>query len=104
MTRILAREDEIVEEEPESTSEQMIGAVRARDRVHLTGTIESVIATQTGWQADLSDGSGHLTLIWMGRTPIRGIHIGTTMHVWGRVAAKGADLVIYNPGYAIQAS
>jgi len=101
--RILAKDDDIVEEEPPSTGAAPISSIHARDKVHLVGTVEATSSTSEGWEAELSDETGTVTLLWMGRVSIPGIAIGTTMHVWGRVAAKGAGLLIYNPAYAIQA-
>lgn len=101
--RVLASQDEFVEEEPEAPTAQKISSIAARDRVHLFGEITSVESTPTGWQADFSDGTGRVLLHWLGRTRVPGVDQGTTMHVWGRVAAEGSDLMIYNPAYAIHA-
>jgi len=101
--RILAKDDDIVEEEPAETGAAPISSVRVRDKVHLVGTVEATSSTPEGWNVELSDGTGTVTLLWMGRTAIPGIGIGTTMHVWGRVAARRTELLIYNPVYAIQA-
>ena len=104
VSRILAKDDDIVEEEPPETGAAPISSIRARDKVHLIGTVEATSSTPEGWEAELSDGTGIVTLLWMGRVSIPGIGVGTTMHVWGRVATQRAGLLIYNPAYAIQAS
>ena len=102
--RILTKDDDIVEEEPPDRGVAPISSIRARDKAHLIGTIEAVSSTPQGWQAEISDGTGTVTLLWMGQGPIPGITVGTTMHAWGRAGASHAGLLIYNPAYAIQAS
>lgn len=101
--RILAKDDDIVKEEPPETGAAPISSIHARDKVHLVGTIEATSATSDGWQAEISDGTGTVTLLWMGRVSIPGVTAGTTMHVWGRATAQRSGLLIYNPAYAIQA-
>jgi len=102
--RILTKDDDIVEEEPPDRGVAPISSIHARDKVHLIGTIEAVSSTPEGWQAEISDGTGTVTLLWMGRRVIPGITVGVTMHVWGRTGARHAGLLICNPAYAIQAS
>jgi len=101
--RILAKDDEIVEEEPAEAGAAAISSIRVRDKVHLVGAVQETSSTPEGWQVELSDGTGTVTVLWMGRLAIPGIGVGTTMHVWGRVAARHSELLIYNPVYAIQA-
>ena len=101
--KIFVKDDDIVEEEPVETGAAPISSIHARDRVHLIGTVEATSSTPEGWRAEVSDGTGTVTLLWMGRTAIPGVTVGTTMHVWGRAAAQRTGLLIYNPAYAIQA-
>lgn len=53
--------------------------------------------------AELFDGSGYVTLVWMGRRFIPGIRPGTRMHVSGRVMMKNGRPVIFNPTYDVLA-
>jgi len=101
--KIFVKDDDIVEEEPAETGAAPISSIRARDKVHLIGTIGATSSSPEGWRAELTDGTGAVTLLWMGRIAIPGIGVGTTMHVWGRVAAQRTGLLIYNPAYAIEA-
>lgn len=51
--------------------------------------------------AELYDGTGSVTLIWLGRRVIRGIAPGVHLRVKGRVTRRGGSLAIYNPRYEI---
>jgi len=87
--------------------DQVIGSVKPRERVQISGDVTAVrsgTGSALGFQADLSDGTGHLVCIWMGRTTVPAVTRGTRMRVWGRTTTSGSNLVIYNPVYAIQAS
>lgn len=53
--------------------------------------------------AELFDGSGYVTLVWMGRRDIPGIRPGTRMHVSGRVMIKNGRPMIFNPTYDVLA-
>ena len=52
-------------------------------------------------EAELFDGTGTVTLIWLGRTKIPGIRPGTRMAVSGFAALRGRQRVMYNPRYEL---
>ena len=54
-------------------------------------------------EAELFDGSGSLTLVWLGRRRIPGIEPGRTVTARGRFAAVEGKRVIYNPWYELGA-
>jgi len=109
--RIWSSEEDLVDEESADESgpvgAQAISSVKARERVGLFGEIQSVSASTPGaalsFQADLSDGTGHITLVWMGRDRVPGISPGVIMRVYGRTAQLGKELVMYNPRYVVEA-
>jgi len=109
--RILSSDDDLEAEEMAQTTEnagaQTIDSVHARDYAHLYGEIVSVTLGPAGraldFQADFFDGTGHVTLVWMGRNHIPGIEVGARIRVEGRVALLNQRMVIYNPVYAIEA-
>ena len=55
-------------------------------------------------EADLWDGTGNVTLIWLGRRDIAGIQPGRRMIVHGRIATVRGDRTIYNPRYELRSS
>ena len=82
-----------------------IAAARDRSRVTLRGTIEVLTVRprrHTPWlEAELSDGTGRVTLIWMGRHEVPGIEVGREMLVRGRISAIDGERRIYNPRYEL---
>ncbi len=55
-------------------------------------------------EAELSDGSGSLTLVWIGRRRIAGIEPGRVVTASGRVAMLDGKRVVFNPRYELQPS
>ncbi len=75
--------------------------------VTVTGRLKSVVYTPRETlptlEADLFDGSGSVTLVWLGRRRIPGIEPGRTLTARGRFAAVDGKRVIYNPWYELGA-
>jgi RecJ-like exonuclease len=75
--------------------------------VTVTGRIRSVVYTPRETvptlEAELFDGSGSVTLVWLGRRRIPGIEPGRTVTARGRFAAFDGRRVIYNPRYELGA-
>ena len=73
--------------------------------VTVTGRLKSVIYTPRETvptlEAELYDGSGSVTLVWLGRRRIPGIEPGRTVTARGRFAAVEGKRVIYNPWYEL---
>jgi hypothetical protein len=53
-------------------------------------------------EAELSDGSGCLRVLGLGRRRIAGIHPGRAIRVSGRIGRHGEDRVLYNPHYELR--
>lgn len=85
---------------------ETLGECKARQLVTLNGRLDNVTLSPRGarsWlEASLQDGTGSVTLVWMGRRRIPGIESGRMVRVTGRLARRGAKLVIYNPHYELQ--
>lgn len=77
-------------------------------KVTLSGRLTSVMfnpkTNLPTLEAELFDGTGTVTLVWLGRRHILGIEPGRTINVEGRVALRDGRQVIYNPRYALEAS
>jgi hypothetical protein len=86
---------------------QAINAVTDREVVTLYGELKNVsLAPRAGTptlEASLYDGSGAVTLVWLGRRRIAGIRPGAGLVVRGRVSCQDGQRVIYNPRYELQA-
>ena len=84
-----------------------VSACRKGEVVTVTGRIKSVVYTPRETvptlEAELFDGSGSVTLVWLGRRRIPGIEPGRRLTARGRFAAFDGRQVIYNPWYELSA-
>jgi amino acid transporter len=85
-----------------------IGEVSDREMADVAGTLRTVTLRPRGpsltMEADLWDGSGNITLIWLGRRDIPGIRPGRKIEVRGRVSRIKGEMTIYNPDYELGSS
>lgn len=76
-----------------------------RERVTLRGTLRTVTLRPRGGvpalEAELYDGSGVITLVWLGRRRIAGIGPGRSMEIQGRIGAHDGQRIMYNPRYEL---
>jgi hypothetical protein len=84
-----------------------VSACRKGEVVTVTGRLKSVVYTPRETvptlEAELFDGSGSVTLVWLGRRRIPGIEPGRRLTARGRFAAFEGRRVIYNPWYELSA-
>ncbi|MGH3804682.1 MAG: OB-fold nucleic acid binding domain-containing protein [Pseudonocardiaceae bacterium] len=73
---------------------------RLRVVTHIPGGLNGATPTV---EAELFDGTGSVTLIWLGRSVIAGIVAGRQLRVRGRIAVREGRRVIYNPNYTLEA-
>lgn len=73
--------------------------------VTVCGTIRSVTlrprAKAPTLEAEIYDGSGHLTLIWLGRRSLSGVDVGRSITAQGRLTCPQGEPVIFNPSYRL---
>jgi hypothetical protein len=76
-----------------------------REKVRLRGRLRTVTlrprAGIPALEAELSDGSGVITIVWLGRRRIAGIEPGRGIEVQGRIGASEGARVMYNPRYEL---
>jgi len=76
-----------------------------RVRVTLRGALRTVTlrprAGVPALEAELNDGSGVITVVWLGRRRIAGIEPGRSIEVEGRIGAHDGARVMYNPRYQL---
>ena len=84
---------------------QTIGAAPDREKVRLRGTLRTVTLRPRGGvpalEAELADGTGVLTIVWLGRRQISGIVPGRSIAVQGRIGVHDGDRILYNPRYEL---
>lgn len=90
-----------------SAGSEPVSACRKGAVVTVSGRLKSVVYTPRETvptlEAELFDGSGSVTLVWLGRRRIPGIEPGRTLTARGRFAAFDGRQVIYNPRYELSA-
>jgi hypothetical protein len=73
--------------------------------VSLTGTVATVTVNPRGGypalEVELRDGSGAVTLVWLGRRQIAGIDPGRSIKISGRISCHEGKRVMYNPRYEL---
>ncbi len=83
-----------------------IEEVRDRDRCELEGVLKTVTLRPRGGvpalEAELYDGTGAVTLIWLGRRRIAGIQPGRAVRVEGRVGCHDDTRTMFNPRYDLR--
>ena len=76
-----------------------------RERVTLRGSLRTVTlrprAGVPALEAELTDGTGVVTIVWLGRRRIAGIEPGRAISVEGRIGSHEGVRVMYNPRYEL---
>jgi hypothetical protein len=84
---------------------ETIAATADRKPVRLRGTLRTVTLRPRGGvpalEAELYDGSGAITLIWLGRRRIAGIAPGRSIEVNGRIGVHDGLRIMFNPRYEL---
>ena len=85
---------------------QLIGQCQPGAQVEVVGSIRSVSIAPSSkspvLEIELYDGSGAVTVVWMGRRMIPGIVAGRTVKVCGRLTCNADRSVIFNPRYELR--
>lgn len=74
--------------------------IAARGEVARTETI--ALGSSHAYRCLLRDGSGSLTLLFIGRRKVAGLEEGVWCRTAGRVAVHDNELVLWNPRYDIE--
>ena len=84
---------------------QQIGSAPDREKVRLRGTLRTVTLRPRGGvpalEAELADGTGVLTVVWLGRRQIGGVVPGRSIAVQGRIGVHDGERILYNPRYEL---
>jgi hypothetical protein len=82
-----------------------IGNITWRKRAHVQGRVSSIKSAPSGSsplvEVEVWDESGGVTLQFLGRRDIPGLHIGSKIEAEGMVGEKNKQLVMLNPEYTI---
>ncbi len=111
LARFTAPQHEVHAEQEQERAVQLggtpIAGLAMRRPATVCGTLRSVTlrprAGVPALEAELYDGSGHLSLVWLGRRHIAGIEPGRRVRVHGMVTSSDGEPAIYNPRYELVA-
>ena len=107
--RVTASDEDLADDDLQRSSldagASTISEAKLRTRASLQGRIEVLTLNPRGttrWlEAELRDGTGAVTLIWMGRRRIPGLRAGRRISVEGMITEADGRRVIYNPRYTV---
>lgn len=91
-----------------SVTQESVAIAEAPERQHVVvnGVIHTVTLRPRGGvpalEAELDDGSGVITLVWLGRRRISGVDPGRTMTVAGCIGRQGGVPIMFNPRYELR--
>jgi len=99
------READDLQEQAASRGATALKVCGDRKRVTVMGTVKSLTlrprAGTPTLEVELYDGSGTVTLIWLGRRELAGLTPGRKLRVSGRITTSDGRRVIFNPRYEL---
>jgi DNA/RNA endonuclease YhcR with UshA esterase domain len=112
LSRLTADEQEVesqeLQDESSSAGATHVAKCSVGAPVCVAGSLRAVVlrprAGVPTLEAELYDGTGTVTLIWLGRRRIRGIEPGRSIVVRGRLTRQDGRETIYNPAYELRPS
>jgi len=92
--------------EAERAGLQTLAEAPSRTPVTVQGTLRTVTLRPRGGvpalEAELYDGTGTLTVLWLGRRRLAGVYPGRSVVVRGRIGEHEGMRVMYNPRYDLK--
>ena len=112
LARLALDDDELASRALQGECEQVGATAVTRcqlgEPVQVAGTLRSVTlrprAGAPTLEAELYDGTGTITLIWLGRRRIGGIECGRSLVARGRLTSHDGRPTIYNASYELKPS
>jgi hypothetical protein len=111
LSRIVTPQHEVHAEQEQESAVRLGGTpivdLELRRPATVCGTLRSVTlrprAGAPALEAALYDGSGTVTLIWLGRRQIAGVEPGRRIRVHGMVTESEGEPAVFNPRYELVA-
>ena len=91
-----------------STTAEAVAIADAPEREHvmISGTLRTVTLRPRGGvpalEAELDDGSGVITVVWLGRRRITGVDPGRSVTVEGCIGRQAGVPLMFNPRYELR--
>ena len=110
LLRLTADEDQVRSEalrtETAAAGAEEVTSCRVGEPVCVAGSLRAVVlrplAGVPTLEAELYDGTGTVTLVWLGRRRIRGIEPGAVLVARGRLTSRDGRLTVFNPSYELR--
>ena len=110
LSRLVASQNEVHAEHEQQLATRAggtpIAVLTPRRQATVCGTLRSVTlrprAGVPALEAELYDGSGSLSVIWLGRRQIAGIEPGRRLVVHGMVTQNEGQRAVFNPQYELE--
>jgi hypothetical protein len=110
ISRLTSSHEQLEAEELLQDTQQVGGTPIAncpdRERVTVSGTLRTVTlrprAGVPALEAELYDGSGALSVVWLGRRQIAGIEPGRQLIAHGRITYNQGRSIMFNPRYELR--
>jgi RecG-like helicase len=108
--RMAETDEQRYAEEIRAWADQVPGSVRIEDaqtrsKVKLAGVVRRItvrpLEGSESLEALLDDGTGEITVVWMGRRSIPGLNLGTRIVVDGLLAEKRSEKRLVNPVFEL---
>lgn len=111
LQRLTADEEQVdsaeLRSETAAAGATAVTACQVGQPVCVAGTLRAVVlrplAGVPTLEAELYDGTGTVTLVWLGRRRIRGIDPGRSLVARGRLTQRSGKPTLYNPEYDLRA-
>lgn len=102
-----AMQTEELREEAEAAGGTPVSMCSVGKPVCVAGTLRAVVlrplAGVPTLEAELYDGTGTVTLVWLGRRRIAGIDPGRSLVARGRLTKRDGKVTLFNPSYELKA-
>ena len=103
-----AHDSAVLRDEVAATGATAVERCSMGQPVCIAGTLRQVVlrplAGVPTLEAELYDGTGTVTLVWLGRRRIRGIDPGRTLVARGRMTRRAGQPTLFNPSYELRVS
>lgn len=106
--RSITTDDDVMDDDPATSADRGLAPIdqtEDRRRARLQGRVSALTlpteSAVTGLVVELTDRTGSINLVFVGRKAIPGIECGTTLRVEGLVSTRNDRRVMYNPFYEI---
>jgi RecG-like helicase len=110
--RMRESDEQRLRDEIETWAAQVPGTVRideapVRQRARIAGVVKRITVRPAegneALEALITDGTGEMRLVWMGRRSIPGLTLGTKVVVEGLIAEQRSERRIVNPSFEFSA-